>query len=210
MINISNLDKLVNTILNTAPVKADLIFAHGWGDLHDKSLEFLSQLYRESGAGSVLLNGIKEYEKGGVGFTEWKRKLSSFGIPPEAIVATQPALTTKEEAEGLANYLKDNKTDRAIVYSVPQHIARAFLTDLEALKKNNIDIKLFPVTLQKTNWEEQIVIKNLLNSEEDTTRLGRFAAECARISDYRERYERGEDFPIATVDQGIKHLETHI
>ena len=206
MSNLTGIDKLVNFILAAKIEPADAIFAHGWGDLKDQSLGFLPEVFKKSGAKFLLLNAIENYQTGEPGFSFWKERLVSAGVPSRAVQAVGSGKTTLEEAAALAGFLKDKNISDLIVYSVPQHVCRAFLTDLEAIKKSGLTTKLHPLTLKGIDWETPVTIHNLIMPKEDTTRLGRFAAELWRISEYRERYERGEDYSIATAAEALKYL----
>ena len=104
--------------------------------------------------------------------------------------------------------MEERKISEAIVLSVPQHIVRAFLTDLGVILEAGLTVRLHPKTLTRVNWFQAIVIRNLSMSNEHTTRLGRMAAEFARIAEYRRRFESGDEgFKIASVEEGLKHLQ---
>jgi len=188
---------------------ADAIFVHAWADLHEKSILHVAELKRASKSRYIVLNGASEYEKMGPGFDYWKKKLMTLGIKEHEIVSTSPAMNTQEEARALLNFLKRKKLTNAYVYSVPQHIMRAFLTDLGVLNASRFKGKIFPSTLKDVKFNESITIMPLAGKKEETTRLGRFAEEVARIVDYQERYKKGDKkFTMVSVQEGLDYLKS--
>ncbi|MDZ4243808.1 MAG: hypothetical protein U1C57_01750 [Candidatus Doudnabacteria bacterium] len=202
---------LVNRILDYCSKKviADAIFVHGWGDLHDEMIELTARVYKESGAKFILLNGAKEYEIGAPGFEYWKESLvKKHRIPPESVTGIESASNTLIEAQRLKHFIEEKRISSISIISVPQHIIRAFLTDLGVISQGNSNISLYPKSLKEVDWAEPIVIRNLSGANENTTRLGRLAAEFARILDYRKRMKDGDNnFIIASAKEGLEHLE---
>ena len=203
--------ELVNRIFFNPPqgVLADVVFVHGWGDLHDEMIELAAGVFRQSGAKYILLNGATEYEVSLPGFSYWKEWLTAkYGISAELILETKPASNTQIEAQELRAFLTEKNLSSAVILSVPQHITRAFLTDLGAINEAKPSISLYPRTLSNVDWGELITIHNLSGAKEHITRLGRMAAEFARIVEYRRRFEDGDkNFTIASVEEGLNHLE---
>jgi hypothetical protein len=203
--------KLVNQIYQGSEVitNSDAVFVHGWGDLHDEMIGLTAKIFKESGAKLILLNGASEYELGSPGFKYWKQELTrKFGIPVELISETKPAENTLIEALALAEFVRKQKISRLIVLSVPQHIVRAFLTDLGVMNEARLTASLNPKTITNASWLEPITIRNLSGSDEHTTRLGRIAAEFARVNEYRARFESGDKgFTIASIEEALKHLQ---
>ena len=201
---------LVDRILDycSKKVMADAIFVHGWGDLDYEMIELTARVYTESKARFILLNGAKEYEIGAPGFEYWKEGLiKKHQIPPESVTGIEPASNTLIEAQRLKQFIEEKRISSIIIISVPQHIVRAFLTDLGVISQGGSRVRLYPKSLKEIDWEESIIIRNLSGDNEKTTRLGRLAAEFVRIFKYRKRMEEGDpDFTIASVKEALTHL----
>ncbi len=207
MINDKPWAELLKEISRKREIKAEVIFAHAWGDLHNESIRFVFGLKKRLHVKYILLNGANEYEIGCPGFNYWKEKLVLLGVREKEIVAMNPAMNTQEEAREFVQFLKNKKLTRAIVYSVPQHILRAFLTDLGVMDAIKFKGEIYPAALKGINFDEVIQINPLANKQEKTTRLGRFAEEIERINDYRKKYLEGDkNFTIASVQRGLEYL----
>ncbi len=199
---------LMNELLRDFVHKAEVIFVHAWVDLHERSLAHVVNLKKQSGARYIVLNGAEEYEKEGPGFSYWKKQLIALGVSDSEIIATLPAKNTGEEAHFFLKFLVEHNLTRAYVYTVPQHILRAFLTDLGHMDALGYKGFLYPSTLHGVNFEEAITIRPLANGQEETTRIGRFAEEILRIINYRQLYDEGNpDFIIASVKRGLDYLK---
>ncbi len=204
--------KLVNKVYEDKDTPCDAIFVHGWGDLAEPLIDYTAKLFKDSGASYIVLNGEDAYDgfKGAKGFTYWKEILMSrHAIPESAIYSYLPGKHTGDEAKGYMDFAESKEIKNAAVVSVPQHIVRAYLTDLGLALKRGLDINLSPRTIKGVNWEEEIEIYGLMGADdkEVTTRIGRIFSECVRIIEYRKRYEAdGENFIIASINEGLDHL----
>ncbi|MAF13911.1 MAG: hypothetical protein CMI53_03390 [Parcubacteria group bacterium] len=201
--------ELTNKIFNQDQVKAEAIFVHGWDDLKDDMIKLVALHYEDSGAKMIVLNGHDEYEVGLKGFEYWKEQLENkFSIPQDVIHSIGEADHTYAEAKGFMQFAKENNIDSAIIISTPQHIIRAFLTNLATFKKNQVNTKLYPKTLNNCNWMEEIEIKALASPPEVTTRLGRLSAEFARILNYRQLANSGDaNYAMASFKEGLDYLK---
>ena len=208
MSNISDWTEITNKVFNQKPVKVDAVFVHGWGDLTDEMIDYAAKIFKKSKASAIVLNGAKEYELGKTGLNYWKKKLKTkYKVPPKKIFNIGEAINTYDEAVGFIGFAGKNKLKSAAIVSVPQHILRAFLTDLGVMKTKKVNLKLYPRTLPKVDWSQEISIHSLSGKKEQTTRFGRLAGEFARISDYRKRTEAGErDFSIVSIKEGLRYL----
>jgi hypothetical protein len=200
--------KLANIIFSQDLIIAQAIVVHGWGDLHNEMIEYSAKLFKKAKARLIILNGSNEYEIGAPGFSYWKQKFTSKGVPKDAIYAIEPAEHTGSEARGFIEFLDHNKINTAIIVSVPMHITRAYLTNLGEMMRKKLDLSLYAKTLPDINWMEKIEINNLSGAHERTTRIGRLISDYARITEYRARYVNGDvSFPMASVSEALKHLE---
>lgn len=208
---IGAIGELVNRVfaLSHNSVSAEAVFVHGWGDLYEEMIELTAKMFKESGAKFLLLNSAPEYETKLPGFKYWKNQLENkFHIPAKHIFSIGSSSNTQFEALELAKFLKEQNISKIIVLSVPQHIVRAFLTDLGVLREAGISCQMYPKTLTQVDWMQQINIRNLSGSNEETTRLGRTLVEYARIIEYRSRFENGDQsFTIASIEQGLTYLK---
>ncbi len=213
-INYSDWAELTNKVFNASngkDISAEAIFVHGWGDLHKEVIEFVSDLYKKSGAKFIVLNGEKEYEIGSPGLDYWTGKLVERRIPKSSVHSVLPAKHTFQEAEGFMNFAKGKSIKSGILVSVPMHISRAFLTNVGVMKKINLKIRLLPATVKNISWGKDITIRGLLNHdfEENTSRLGRFASELGRVLQYRQNYENGDkNYLIASIKEGLDYLNS--
>jgi len=207
MTEIKNWVELTNLVMKPKKVKAEAIFVHGWGDLHQELLKFTIEIFNKSGAKYIVLNGAPEYEFGSPGFDWWQKELIKMGISKDKIVSIGPARHTNAEAHGFMNFAQDKKLKSAIVISVPQHIIRAFLNNLGFIEKLDLNLKLYPITLPKVDWQQVIEIDSIGGNHEITSRLGRLAGEFARIIEYRKKAQAGNsDFCLASVKEGLEYL----
>ena len=195
-------------------LEADAVFVHGWGDLFEELLGTVAEVYRRTNAKHIILNGEPLYDgNGSPGYATWKQALmQQVRISEDCIHRVTPARHTLEEAQGFIVLAEKLQVRRAVVVSVPQHIGRAFLTDLGVLLARGSSLHLMPTTVRHIDWYTPITVYGLIHTEhaEQTTRLGRLMAECARIMYYRERYEAGDPaFVIASIEEGLAHLRAH-
>ncbi|TSC67214.1 MAG: hypothetical protein G01um101472_484 [Parcubacteria group bacterium Gr01-1014_72] len=201
--------KLFNEVYRDDVVPADALFVHGWGDLHEQLAPFVANFFKTSGARYLFLNGEESYSPGFPGARWFVEELVRGGVPHNAIVPVLPGKHTLHEAEGFIGAAVERDVKSAVVISVPAHILRAYLTNLGVALKKGLSIKLSARTLTGTYWEEEVEIEGLMGTvhRERTTRLGRLVSECARIVEYRRRYEEDPSgFAIASVEEGLAHL----
>ena len=97
-INYRDWIQLTDLIFDQKIVPAEAVLVHGFDDLRDEMIDFVADLYKNSGARFVVLNGESEYELGSPGFNYWKKKLVEHGIPESSISGITPARQTHEEA----------------------------------------------------------------------------------------------------------------
>lgn len=203
---------LVNKLveLSAKEVRADALFVHAQNYMRDEMIEFTANLFMSSGARFIILNGYEYYEPNGPGFDHWRDRLvKKYAVPERAIYRMPKADHTAAEAIAFMEIAKKESVRSAIIITTPEHIFRAFLTDLWAMKNAGLEIALNPKTIFDVNWMEQIEVRSVLGAEEVTTRLGKFAGECARVATYRMYYESGErDYTIASVEEGIKYFSS--
>ncbi len=190
--------------------KADAVFVHGWGDLYEKMIPYAAQLFHASGARLLALDGSPSYTgDGSPGYDFWKKSLVALGVPESAIQGVLPAVHTSDEARSFMALAKKLEISSAYILSVPVHIMRAYLNQVAELTAAEFECRLYPATLKGTDWEEEIVVHSLGNKTADPSafRIGRLVDECARIMEYRERFLQGEDFRIASIEEGITYLQ---
>lgn len=211
MENIRDWTQLANIIFSNKGAKSEAFFVHGWSDLSDQMIEFVVSLHHKFHPRMIVLNGLKEYEIGKVGLEYWRKKLSDRGIDKNIIRFIHPdnSLHTFAEARAFMDLAVKEKIGSALIISVPQHIVRAFLTNLGVARQNRIKTNLHPCTIPKIDWHEKINIDSPMGPKEETTRLGRVFGECARIIEYRKRYEDGnKNYLVARVKEGIDYLNS--
>lgn len=201
---------LFNIVYEEKPHPVDALFVHGWGDLYEEMLELTARFFKDSGARYIVLNGESAYDDipDAKGITYWRSELSRMDVPGDVIQSVRPARHTLEEAKGFIEFAQQHRILRAAVLSVPQHLLRAFLTDLGVMKDTGATIALYAYTLSRIDWDKEIEVHGLSGSvPERTTRAGRLVGECARIMEYRRRMEQGEEFTIASVPEALAYLQ---
>lgn len=209
MENHSDWIEFSNHIFSEKNISVDAIFVHGWGDLCDRTIKFVAEIFKKYSAKTILLNGHEHYEKDAPGLSYWKDNLvNKYKIPQFSIRSTAPADHTLAEAKEFINFAQSNDFFSAAVVSVPMHIGRAFLTNLGVMKERGLDLKLYPCAYIDIDWTKQIKVCKLASphADEITSRLGCLMGECARIVEYRERYMNGDSYIIATVKEGLDYL----
>lgn len=205
------LSELIALIFSEKPRHSEIIFIHAWNDLFEEILAHVAKMYKQCAAKYIILNGLENYELYKPGFSDWKDALmKNYGIPAEAILAINPARNTSEEARELMNLVAVRQIKSVLILSVPQHIVRAFLTDLGAMREKGLSLDLSCSTLNHVAWHERIEVQSdsLSGSQEITTRLGRFGSEILRIIEYRKAVEEGnKNFVIASLEEGLTYLK---
>lgn len=199
-----------NLVLKPWNVTAEAIFVHGWGDQRDELITLVAQCYQQCRAKLIILNGHEHYEIGGPGVSYWRSALiDHHGVPPAAIQTIPPADHTGAEAEALMEFIKNENLASIVIVSHPMHIVRAMLTQIGAMRKHGLDLKLYPQTITDVDWNQVIDIKSLAGEGTETTRrIARLFGEAARIMKYNEERERGDDsFPIASISEGIEYFK---
>ncbi len=185
----------------------DAFFVHGWADLHDEMIEFVGVAYKKYKPRLVLINGEKEYEPGKPGVEYWKTELEKRGIPRDAIRGAIPGLHTLYEAKSFCAIGAAEKLSKILVISVPQHVIRAFLTNVGWALHEKLPFRFAGRSMAGVEWNEPISVEGLMNNHEETTRVGRLVSECGRIVKYRSLYEAGDDnCAIASFNEGADHI----
>ncbi|MEK7067220.1 MAG: ElyC/SanA/YdcF family protein [Patescibacteria group bacterium] len=188
----------------------DAVFVHAWGDLRYQLIQHVAKVFRLAhGARCIVLNGLPEYETGLAGYQFWKRAfMTQYLIPETHIRATRFARHTHEEALEFIDIARKEGFRSVAIVTLPFHLPRAFLTSLAVCAQYNYPLQLLPSTFWGINWHEEVIHRSIAGEMGPTSRLGRFASECARIIEYRRRMEAGDSaYAIATVAEGIKYLE---
>lgn len=188
------------------PDKVDVIFVHAFNNLLDDLLERAAVLSKQFGGIPIIINGASEYEDEGRGAAYARTRLETmFGISPETIVETVPALQTYAEAQAFADYAGEHSIKTAIILTLPPHLVRAYLTDLFVLQSREWAVQLIPQTIP-VDWNADVTIAGLVSTIETTSFVGRVFSECARIVEYRQRHEAGDvAYGIATIQEGLLH-----
>ena len=200
-----------NLVLQHRNPRAEAIFVHAWGDLHDELITLTGKCYHSSRQRMLILNAHEHYEIGGLGIGYWRSALMErSGIPAGAIRTIPPADHTGAEAEALMEYAKQGKLASIIVISHPVHLVRAMLTQIGAMHKHGLDLTLYPQTLSLVAWDEVVEIRSLASEGTETTRrIARVYGECARIMQYNQKRGSGdESFPIASISEGIEYFKS--
>src|SRR3989344_5849111 len=209
MIEPSQWTTFANLVLQPRNVTAEAIFVHGWGDQRDALIALVGQCYRQGRAKLIILNGHEHYEIGGRGVSSWRSALvERHGVPPAAIQTIPAADYTGAEAEALMEFAKKENLKSVVIVSHPIHLVRAMLTQIGAVRKHGLDLKLYPQTLADIDWNEVIKIHSLTAHQPETTRrIARLFGESARIARYNQHRAAGDDsFPIATIEEGIEYF----
>lgn len=205
--------EVVDAVYSGNGISREALFVHGWTDLVPETMEFVAELYRESGHPAVVLNGLSSYGIGAPGFSECRELLVAKGVAPSAIYEIGEAKQTAEEARGFMTFAKSRGISSATIVTVPQHLLRAFLVNLAFMQAERLELSLYPRTLprERFEWEDTYEFMPLLRKEpERATRLARFAAECVRIIDYRARFEAGDEaHRIANISEAHRYLHAH-
>ncbi|MDP2593371.1 MAG: hypothetical protein Q8P52_01840 [bacterium] len=193
--------------------KPQAIFVHAWPDLLLKTLKFVAEIYEElEEKPLIILNSIDYFGSSPSGFEYCREALTErFKIPAGSIKAIPPAKQTLEEARGFIKVAKDESIARAIMTSTPQHLLRAFLTDLAVLAKEKPDLKLYPAVISKDSysWFGSYKAKSLFGGEDEKAiRLGRFASEIIRILNYQNKMAQGEgDYMVADIEDAVSYIK---
>ena len=205
------LSELIALIFSEKPRHSEVIFIHAWGDLFEEILAHAAKMYKQCAAKYIVLNGLENYELYKPGFSDWKDSLTkNYGVSREMILAINPAYNTGEEARELMNFIAARQIKSVLIISVPQHIIRAFLTDLGAMCEKGLSLDLNCSTFDHVAWHEKIEVESDSpgGSQEITTRLGRFGSEILRIIEYRKAVEEGnKNFVIASIEEGLMYLK---
>ena len=198
--------KLANTVfMAKLPDNADAVFVHAFDTLLDDLLKEAAVLSGRFGDIPIVLNGATEYETGGRGVAYARSQLETYGVAPRLIVATPTALQTREEAEAFSEYAQEHSIKTVVILTLPPHVVRAYLTDLFSFQSRNLVTQLVPRTIP-VHWDDEVTITGLISTLETTSFLGRVFSECARIMEYRQRYEGGDiAYSIATIQEGLDH-----
>ena len=205
--------EVVDAVYSGNGASREAIFMHGWPDLIKETMAFVANLYLESGRPKVVLNGLSSYGVGTSGVLECRGLLLQHGVLASDIHEIPYAEYTHAEGHEFMKFAASHALSSATIVSVPQHLLRAFLTDLAVMKTAGLDLALYPRTVQREffDWRDTYEFMPLLKKEpEHATRLARFATECIRILDYRIRMEAGEKgFDIASISEAHQYLHRH-
>lgn len=167
-INYKDWIEITNKIFDQEVVGAEAVFLHGYLDLREETLNFVTATYKKSGAKYLVLNGAGENEFGPYGFIFMKGEFVKRAIPEENIFGIPPAYNTREEALGYMNFAKEKSIKRGIVISAPMFVIRAFLTNVAFIKEWNLDIKLYPTTFKNIDWQEKVILRPYSFDKPDT------------------------------------------
>ncbi len=204
------LSALVTKIFSLEEKSTEGIFVHAWNDLRSETLDYIGHLYQQFHPRYIILNGLEHYELDRPGFSYWKDVLiKDHGVPEEIIIPIAPAVNTGEEARNLMDLVKEKNILSLGIVSVPMHIVRAFLSDLAAMNEKNLDLDITCLVPPSVNWFAKIEINHTSGGPKETTiRLGRFAAEIARIIEYNKAMLGGDKrFIVASPEEGLKYLQ---
>lgn len=206
----SQLMKLTDLVFKDRKISVDALIVHGWGDLAEEMIEYTAKTFKETKARYIALNGADEYERGAPGYLYWKNSLTKkYFINQKAIIKAKASMHTGKEAKSFAECMHTHHITKACILSVPQHIVRAFLTNLHAVQNIGLKVRLYPKTIKTADWHEKIIIRHPLGYTDITTRIGRFASDFGRIIEYRSRVEQGDkNYLMASLQEGIKHLSS--
>src|SRR3989344_3086670 len=123
MINPADWTTFANLVLQPRQAKAEAVFVHGWGDLHDELIAQAAECYRQYQASMLIINGYKQYEVGGPGVGYWRDALvNRHGIPPDVIKMIPPSPHTGAEAEALMELVKKENLKSLVIVTHPVHI----------------------------------------------------------------------------------------
>ena len=208
--------KLANYTLsreNDIPVEA--FFVHAvWKDLSEEYADMVANLYHQVKPRIIALNGLESHDENFPGILYWKDALvNKRKVPSEVLRIVKSSAHTLEESMEFMRIVKEEHVSTALVLSIPVHIFRAFLTNLGALKKLGLPLKIYPRTFRNIDWEKRVVLRALTRAHagDDTVRVGRLAGECARIMLYRKLYEGGNDkYIVASIEEGINYVENEL
>lgn len=210
MIEPSQWTTFANLVLQPRQAKAEAVFIHGWGDLHDELIALGADCYHQYQAKLVILNGHEQYEINGPGVSAWRTALvDRHGIPANAITAIPPADQTGAEAIALMALVKNENLKSVVIVSHPVHIVRAMLTQIGAMRQSGLDLKLYPQTITTVDWNEVVEIRSLAAAAPETTRrLARLFGESARMMKYNEIRQGGDaSYPMASIEEGIAYFK---
>lgn len=139
-----NIQKLQDLIMTQTPEKADAII---WlqGDQLDRAKKVV-ELF-ESGfalrilitGNNILLGPIERIEESNYSLDEMKTYLIGHNIDSKAISIDDKSMNTREQAEKVIQYLKDNNLNSMILVGSPYYQLRAFLTFLKCAQESEWD-----------------------------------------------------------------------
>ena len=215
---IKNWGKLVAAVLTSIPpTTVDAVFIFNRNDLQLELLARAASLYSEMlpFSSRIIINGLRKYEAvyGSWGSTEWRSILEEHGVPPEHLLAIEPAGHSGEEAEKFVGLCSQYGWRNVIVMAPPYYLPRCFLNMLGVSIEQGVDLNISCLTVPNIRWEEYatkhavrggVVVQGM--------RFDHLDDELDRIVDYRTRYEKREDgiSAIASIMEGVGYLRERL
>ncbi len=192
-----NIQKLQDLILDETPEKAEAII---WlqGDQLDRAKKVID-LFESGFAPRILITGnntllgpIERIEESNCSLDEMKKYLIYHGIDPKAISIDNKSMNTREQAEKVIQYLKDNNLNSMILVGSPYYQLRAFLTFLKRAQESGWDGHIInqPADLP---WDVPPAGRKRTAREYFTE------VELPKIQMYQKH--------VADIEDGIAHLE---
>lgn len=204
--------KITDIIFDQQIMPVEAVFLHGYLDLMEETKDFVTDVYKKSGAKYLVLNGEGEVEFGPFGFDYLKKEFIKHGVEDQNIFGVTPGRNTKDETMGFMKFAKDKNVKNGMVISAPMFVVRAFLTNLVFIKEWGMDVKLYPITFKNINWHKKIIIRpytfdNPEIKDESSSRLAKHAGEWGKIIQYRYLYESGDkNYSISSIKEGLEYL----
>lgn len=153
------------------------------------------ELFRQQGASRILVIGSLDNPPFSLVAKRLEAYLLGKGVAPSAIVRLDEGTNTREEADAIVQYAKQQKWGRLIVVTSAFHAARAYLTFVQSLTDAQAEkeTQVLVVPTSQSKWTET-------PKGETQNRLSLLRDEFRRIQEYQEKGD------VASYDAGLDYL----
>lgn len=140
------------TLLFNDPLKKSDVIILLCGDM-DNRVKKVVQLFKDGWGGKILISGgIEDLNYGSIPSFKLKKKIIKLGVSDDSIILENESLNTKDQAKNVISLVTRNKWKRLILVASHYHQARAFLTFLKQLEKNNLRVEIINAAASDLDW----------------------------------------------------------